>query len=254
METVEPQAVTPPVVTPAARLLSRRVSAMLWMLLVTACYAGAMKLLHGGLAIDRPIDDLFFTRPCTARDVHACWTFNKSADVSTFFLHTIPEKFFVIAGVVAALVFIGSFFKRLPRLRPWREHAGVALVAIAGVSSMVGTLKYFTGHYCPSQLAYFGGAVTHVPFDGIKALCFPAGHPAPAFGLLVFCFSGLPRPWRRFGLFAGLGLGTLLSVIQFSRGEHFLSHALATLLTALFLGCAVKLFYVLREPHAPAHR
>jgi len=231
MENVEPASIS---------RLSPRAAGALWLALITAAYVPALLWLHRGFALDHDINDRFFTRPCTAADVHACWAIDKTAKTPTFWLHTVPEKVVIAVCVVAALVLAAGYFK--PRFRAYRQKAFLLLLALAGVPSAIGLLKFGLPHYCPSQLAYYGGPATTTPFPHINPDCFPAGHPASAFGLVMLFFSDLPQRWRYGGLIGGLITGAALSVIQFARGEHFLSHALATLLTAVFMGLLLKLY------------
>ena len=231
METVEP--------APVSRI-SPRAAGGLWLALVTAAYIPALLWLHRGFDLDRAINDKFFTRPCTAADVHACWAIDKNAPRPTFWLHTVPEKLVILVCVICALVLAAGYFK--PRFRAYRKKTFLLLLALAGVPSAVGLMKFGLPHYCPSQTAYYGGPATTVPFGHMNPDCFPAGHPASAFGLVMLYFSDLPRRWRLSGLIGGLSLGAALSVIQFARGEHFLSHTLATLLTALFMGALLALY------------
>lgn len=217
--------------------LTTRRLAWSWMAALTVAYAAGMWILHKGLPVDRALEELFITRPCMSANYYSCWVGDKSNYTYTFLLHTLPNLFFTVLGAASAAVFVAGFF--WARARPWRELSLMLVVGIGGVSGYVALLKDFTGHYCPAQLAYFGGPVGDVPPPKPRPVCFPAGHSSPGFGLLVLYFSALPRFWRRFGLYAGLGSGSLLGFIQMARGEHFLSHNIATALTAVFAGCIV---------------
>ena len=230
MEKVEPSALT------------RRSCA--WLAAVTAVYVAGIFVLHGGLPFDHALSDYFFTRPCVAHDPHACWFFNKSDKNSTFILHTIPNRIFTYGGIAAGLVFIAGFF--WAKLRPYRELAFLLVLGIGGVSGVVALLKEFTGHYCPSQLAFYNGPVGTPPPAKPFPDCFPASHPAPAFGLMVLYFAPLPRALRLAGLYGGILLGIVLGAIQMARGEHFLSHNLASLITALYFCALVRAWYQIK--------
>ena len=210
-----------------------------WLAVFTVTYAASLYTLNFGLPFDHALSELFITRPCTAKNYYSCWVFDKSNALYTFILHTAPNALFTFVAVVAALVFVAGFFK--PRARPYRELSLMLVIGIGGVSGLVSLLKNVTGHYCPAQLAFFGGPVGDVPPPRPRAACYPAGHPSPGFGLMVLYFSALPLFWRRFGLYAGLGCGSLLGFIQIARGEHFLSHNIASALTAVFVGGIVWL-------------
>ncbi|MDE1153327.1 MAG: hypothetical protein PW788_12385 [Micavibrio sp.] len=226
----------------------------LCMALVAVFYLIFMKLLHGGLPVDRPLEELFFTRPCTVADAHACWLINKNNHLATFFAHTLPATIFTAVGVAGLLVFIGSFF--VQRLRRWRNVGFAFALGIGGVAGIVSIAKNFTGHYCPSQLGFYNGPVVE-PYSGkIDPLCFPAGHPSPGFGLLVLYFADIPLFWRRVGLYGGIVCGSGLGIIQMMRGEHFLSHILATCITALFVGACLSFInrFIECRKNAPAGR
>lgn len=240
MEDVEPAPVNRAAPEAAGSSASPRALGALWLALATAAYVPALLRLHRGFALDREINDKFFTRPCAAPDAHACWAIDKNAKVPTFWLHTVPEKLVIAVCVVSALVLAAGYLK--PRFRAYREKSFLLLLALAGVPSAVGLMKYGLPHYCPSQTDYYGGPATMMPFPHMNPDCFPAGHPASAFGLIILFFSTLPAGWRYGGLLGGLAAGGTLSVIQFARGEHYFSHALATLLTAVFMGVLLKLY------------
>lgn len=216
-----------------------------WMFGITLAYIASIWVLNLGLPVDRAIEEMFIHRPCTSGNYYGCWVLDKSNHVYTFILHTLPNWLFTGLGSGAALVFAASFFHR--PLRLWRELSLTLLIGVGGVSGIVALMKHHTGHYCPAQLAYYGGPVGDIPPLKPSPACYPAGHPSPGFGLMVLYFGALPRFWRRLGLYAGLGCGTLLSLIQMGRGEHFLSHCLATALTAVFTGCIVHFLNRLRE-------
>jgi len=251
---VEPPTAVKPALSSDAPAVSQKQAGWLCFALIAVAYAIGMKLLHHGLPIDRPLDDLFFTRPCTAKDTHACWVINKDSHHATIFVHTIPAAIFTAMGVSGLLVFIASFFN--PRFLRWRNIGFAAALGIGGVAGIVAVAKNFTGHYCPSQLGFYGGPVVE-PYKGnIDPLCFPAGHPSPGFGLLVLYFADIPLFWRRVGLYGGIVCGSALGLIQMMRGEHFLSHILATCITALFVGACLSFANRLIEArkHAPAGR
>ena len=48
------------------------------------------------------------------------------------------------------------------------------------------------------------------------------------------------RAWRVFGLGVGLSAGWIMGIYQMARGEHFLSHTLATMFLA---GCIITMLW-----------
>jgi len=127
--------------------------------------------------------------------------------------------------------------------RDRRLLAGLC-VAVA-IPLLAGVLKDATAVSCPVQELAYGGAhapvalwqrlAGQVPFDpGLR--CWPAGHAAGGFALLG-CRLLVPADragrWRLWlpGMAAGWGLG----IYQMARGQHYLSHTLATMALAVLL-------------------
>lgn len=200
-------------------------------------YLTGMLWLHGGLPWDDAIENWFFTSPCNLPEPRDCWLISKTHPGFTFWLHTVPRILAWGGGSISAIALVAGYY--LPRLRPYRRHFLLVLIGIAATSALIAIMKQFTGHYCPGQLLRYGGMVGDVVLQHPAPRCFPAGHPAPGWGLLVLCFTPVSRSWRRFGFWGGIAFGGTLSFVQMARGEHFLSHILATLLTALFIGGVV---------------
>ncbi len=214
-------------------------SGALWIpAMICLMYIFCLLVLGHEFAFDRAISDRFYDFACQAKNARACWLLDKSDRSLTFFLHDLPVHIYTATGVAALLVTLGGF--RRPELRKYRELGILTLIALVTVPGIVALLKIATGHFCPGQLPVYGGPVGMAGVYQPKARCFPAGFPAGGFGLVVLYFGALPLLWRRIALFGGLGLGVISSIIQIARGEHYLSHCLATLLTALFVGLLVS--------------
>ena len=92
----------------------------------------------------------------------------------------------------------------------------------------------------PLELKAFGGTHEHLLLfqakpAGYPSHAFPAGHASGGFALLGLYWILKSRRWR--GLALGLGVGCWMGLYQVARGEHFLSHTLATAALAWLL-CA----------------
>ena len=144
----------------------------------------------------------------------------------------------------AAIVLIGSFFTSRPR--PLRSPCLKIVLALALIPLTVSALKATTHVYCPASLERYGGSKPYVRIwesypEGQKpsGRCFPAGHASGGFAFLIlaFCFR---ETWKRvLGALCGLALGWTAGWYQMMRGEHFLSHTLATMILAWAL-CPVS--------------
>ncbi len=208
-----------------------------WLAGITLGYMLCLLALNRGFAIDEHISGMFFDFTCHSKNARQCWLLDKSDRTLTFFLHDLPIHIYTAVGVLAFTVAAAGF--KYKNLRPYRELAILTVVALICVPGIVAGLKIYSGHYCPGQMAAYGGPIGTQNLHQPKPRCFPAGSPAAGFSLIVLYFGGLPSFWKRAGLYGGLGLGVISSIIQLARGEHFLSHCIATLVTALFIGLLV---------------
>ena len=138
--------------------------------------------------------------------------------------------------IIWALLLIGAaiFAKRV------RSRALYLLACLALVSVVATQLRAVTGMATPLELKAFGGAHDHLLLfqskpSGYPSHAFPAGHASGGFALLGLYWVLVARRWR--GLALGLGVGCWMGFYQVARGEHFLSHTLATAALAWLL-CA----------------
>jgi membrane-associated PAP2 superfamily phosphatase len=210
------------------------------MLVVCGLLALGLWALHGGIAWDDAIERAFFTAPCTQANPHDCWVISKVDSTATLLLHTVPRTIAFIVGGIALLAAIAS--RWIAPLRPHATPCWVLFLGLALTAGIVATLKQFTGHYCPAQLVRYGGVVADTILSRPAPRCFPAGHPAAGWGFLPLALVPISKRWRWFGLIIGITFGSSLSLVQMMRGEHFLSHILATLLTALMLGMVMRVW------------
>lgn len=193
-----------------------------------------------GLAIDIPVSHYFFTSPCESIDPHQCWLFSKSNPHLSFWLHKVPNRLFLVMVIVLAGIYGASFF--ISRLVSYQLPLAVVLASMALGPGIVSLLKFVTGHFCPNQMAVFKGilgnaSATYYP----RPLCFPASHPSPGFALMALAFAPVSRGWRMAGGVIGGVLGVILAYIQLARGEHYISHVLASLTIAICVGVVIRM-------------
>lgn len=119
------------------------------------------------------------------------------------------------------------------------------LIACAVAVIMVCTqLRAFTGQTVPQVLRpWKPDGLEHLLLfqskpPGYPSDAFPAGHASGGFALLALAWAWPSRRARRTGLAVGVGAGAFMGAYQMARGEHFLSHTLATGLIAWLL-CAL---------------
>lgn len=131
----------------------------------------------------------------------------------------------------------------LPRRAPaWlgRRRALYLLACLALIPVVATQLRAVSRMATPSAVAAYGGTWEHrVLFesrpDGYPSNAFPAGHASGGFALLGLAFAWRARRARALGAAAGVLAGGAMGLYQVARGEHFLSHTLATGLLAWML-------------------
>jgi len=109
------------------------------------------------------------------------------------------------------------------------------LVSIASAAA-VAWIKSRSAHSCPWMLTLFGGQFQYfrlleaVPPGAGPGRCLPSGHASVGFMWIAAIFAA--RRWLpdivSIVTLVVLGVGTMVSVAQVVRGEHFLSHVLLT--------------------------
>lgn len=187
-----------------------------------------------------PFDDVvilkrfFFDSTCTANNAQDCWLISRANDEATFYLHTLPNRQFVNFGMAGLLLAISTYWRK--DMRSLTVPLVVFVVSLALCPAVVAVLKTVTHHYCPSQLDEFRGIRTLAT----KPRCYPAAHPAAGFSLLALAFAPIGKPWRIAGAMLGTGLGSALAWIQMARGQHALSHVIATLAIVLFISYSIR--------------
>lgn len=159
---------------------------------------------------------------------------------------------FGAAGGAAFLCLVYRAIARRWRTVDTRLAAALAVFALTPL--IVGLLKQTTGVSCPVHELAFGGAYPHVSisdrFFGLADYnthlrCWPAGHASAGFGLLGLRL--LAGPAQRMALrywMPGLAAGWVLGLYQMARGQHYLSHTVATMAMAIILSSVVLMILV----------
>ena len=128
----------------------------------------------------------------------------------------------------------------LPRFSPsWlnRRRALYLLACMALVPIISTQLRAISYMATPLELKIYGGVHEHLLLfqakpAGYPCHAFPAGHASGGFALISLYWAWADRSYRRTGLVIGLVFGFWMGLYQIARGEHFLSHTLATALIA----------------------
>jgi membrane-associated PAP2 superfamily phosphatase len=93
-------------------------------------------------------------------------------------------------------------------------------------------------------------------FDAKPALypsnAFPAGHASGGFALLSLAFAWGTSSARRRGVLIGCVYGGTMGLYQIARGEHFLSHTLATAVLAWLIAACLARWLKPNEISSPS--
>jgi len=155
-----------------------------------------------------------------------------------------PKKVIIIFAIYLIVVAVR------PQLSPsWlnRRRALYVLACMALVPIISTQLRAISHMATPTELKMYGGAYDHLLLfqakpTGYPCHAFPAGHASGGFALICLYWAWADRSYRRFGLAIGLFFGGVMGLYQIARGEHFLSHTLATALIAwLVSACLARL-------------
>lgn len=143
----------------------------------------------------------------------------------------------VWGGLFVAWIICWLLAFRWPGLRHYRRALAYLVLVMTLSIVVVNVGKRVTNTDCPWDLVEFGGERQHYRIfeDKPESLpagrCFPAGHASGGYSLLGLFFVAVSWGWRRpwLGLLPSLGIGSVFSVAQWSRGAHFPSHDMVTL-------------------------
>ncbi len=125
-------------------------------------------------------------------------------------------------------LFLASFKLKTLFVLRWR-YAYLFIVVVLS-TSLIGILKSQSEHAYPwNMIASQPQSYTWI-FNKSNGHCFPGGHAATGFALMVgyFVYRNTDRKRALFYLMASIVLGFLMGWAQMMRGAHFLSHNLWT--------------------------
>lgn len=186
----------------------------------------------GGEALDLAFQGLFWDG--------ASWALPREHPVLHPLLYDGPKALLILLalGLIAAVAAPSRFPSWLGRRRALYLLACLALVPIACTQ-----IRAVTRMATPSATETFGGPWPHRLLleekpSGYPSNAFPAGHASGGFALLALAFAWESARARRAGILVGTAAGSAMGLYQVARGEHFLSHTLATALLAWLL-CAL---------------
>lgn len=232
---------------PDVRRLGWEIPALLGLLLLVA----GLPALHQA---DLALAGLFHDAAANA------WLMPKEGGMAHALLYTGARRLLGIGGGIAVVLLAIATWRQ-----GWTERhsrAALAILVLALTPMAANALKQMTGVSCPAQELLLGGNRLGVtiwdrlyglaPFDP-HLRCWPAGHAAGGFGLFgLILFAGghgaaaaLPR-WLFY--VPGMATGWIMGLYQMARGQHYLTHTLASMLIALVIaGCAYRLYEWQRE-------
>lgn len=184
------------------------------------------------------------------------WMVQHSGLAKAAFYHW-PLRLIKIFGVVVLVTLLVPHRWLAPRWRLPKRELAVVFLALTLIPSLVGSLKAWTGMFCPRQLERYGGTRPVVGLfesapenccGGAKGQgrCWPAGHASGGFALMGLIALGRTRAQKLAGLALGLAAGWTMGLYQMLNGNHYLSHTIITMLLAwlviLLLRAAIKPF------------
>lgn len=161
------------------------------------------------------------------------WFYDTEQSVWTWRNHPVNQSIYAIFRYlpywlvpVLLIMTVISFCKHNP-LNPKRRIWAFLLVSLLlGPGVLVHNIfKEGFERPRPRQVQEFGGQSGFTPAWVISDQCvgkcksFVSGHAAMGFYIMVFAWVTRRRAW----LWAGIGLGTVLSLVRISQGGHFLS-------------------------------
>ncbi len=143
------------------------------------------------------------------------------------------------------LLWVMAFPSRAPAWMGRRRAAYLFLTMVLIVVACT-QLRKLTSMATPRQLTMYGATpgfphllLFEAKHVGYPSSAFPAGHASGGFALVALAFAWSSPAARRRGLALTLIFGGWMGLYQVARGEHFLSHTLATAALAWLLAAAL---------------
>ena len=142
-----------------------------------------------------------------------------------------------------------------------RRRAAYLFLSLAVISVVCTQLRAVTQMATPRDLAMYGAVPPNawdhrLLFDakpaGYPSHAFPAGHASGGFALLALAFAWRTASARRKGVLLGCLYGGAMGLYQVARGEHFLSHTLATAALAWLLAAVLARWLRPAEVSSPS--
>jgi membrane-associated PAP2 superfamily phosphatase len=196
--------------------------------------------------LDRHVADTLYTWQ------GGTWALNNAWLTETV-LHTGARQVTRIMGMLMALGFIVS--AAIPRWRQFLLPIGFLLLAVAGGTAIVSSLKHSLGASCPWEFSRYGGSLNYrTVFEQLILRngkgCFPAGHASAGYAWVAVYFLGLWRQsnWRHGALVVALLVGLAFGIARQVCGAHFISHDVWMLAVCWFWSASLYLIFF----HRPA--
>jgi membrane-associated PAP2 superfamily phosphatase len=159
-----------------------------------------------------------------------------------------PKALIIALAVVLLVLALGpARLREAARLD--RRGMFIALVALAGVPSIVGYSKAHTNVFCPYEIQRYGGDAAYVRvLEGFpegekperRGLGFPAGHASGGFALVGLLWVRRSRAWKTGIVLLALTTGWWMGAYQMAKGAHYLSHTLLTMVFALSIAFLLR--------------
>ena len=136
-----------------------------------------------------------------------------------------PKALLILFAVYLLVIIL--FPQSAPR---WmnRRQAIYVFVSIALISVTSTQIRAVTNMATPLELTNYGGAFPHLLLFESKPVgypchAFPAGHASGGLALISLYWAWFNQPYRKLGLWIGLGLGGLIGLQPIAMRDHMLS-------------------------------
>jgi membrane-associated PAP2 superfamily phosphatase len=191
------------------------------------------------------------------------WMVDKHEVVTKFIFYQLPKFSLGCLIVFCLAASILGFKKKSDFFHSNRHHFLLTLLGYILIPLIAGNIKKFTNIYCPYQLEIYDGNYPYVkilekyPADFVqlrRGKCFPAGHAITGFSLFILFFSLKKKSHKIFAGLTALTLGWILGFYQITKGAHFLSDTVITMLVCFLLAAIIDGIYKKMGPGAKSAR